>query len=292
MTTVTGYTTDHVDGIEDRLIASAHVDGSGHLILVKEDTTTLDAGSVWNAVPDASTTVKGIVELADGTETTAGTDATRAVTPQGLKVVTDVLNTAITGKQAADTDLTAIAGLTGMVNGDMIGYQSSSWVKRTAVQVLADIAARANSNASVTLTNPNNTTSILEKVTLINDGSATTAWPNRVEHFYDATVGGGAPKLVSFLNEYFEYRFVPAKYNTVGLRGFLRNSTSDTARDMTIPVIEIMDDRGSRNHIWGVYGDGIVKIAAGEIATAYVVVLVGAAAIPTGTPAGTLIVRT
>ena len=35
--------------------------------------------------PDASTTVKGIVELATTAETTTGTDTTRAVTPDGLK---------------------------------------------------------------------------------------------------------------------------------------------------------------------------------------------------------------
>lgn len=33
--------------------------------------------------PDATTTVKGVVELADSTETIAGTDSTRAVTPRG-----------------------------------------------------------------------------------------------------------------------------------------------------------------------------------------------------------------
>lgn len=35
-------------------------------------------------IPDASTTVKGIVELATGPETVAGSDANRAVTPSGL----------------------------------------------------------------------------------------------------------------------------------------------------------------------------------------------------------------
>jgi hypothetical protein len=40
------------------------------------------------SVPDASTTVKGIVELATNTETQTGTDAVRAVTPAGLASVT------------------------------------------------------------------------------------------------------------------------------------------------------------------------------------------------------------
>jgi hypothetical protein len=38
----------------------------------------------WAALPTASTSAAGIAELADITETSAGTDATRAVTPDGL----------------------------------------------------------------------------------------------------------------------------------------------------------------------------------------------------------------
>lgn len=41
------------------------------------------------SVPDATETAKGIVELATAAETTAGTDATRAVHPAGLKVELD-----------------------------------------------------------------------------------------------------------------------------------------------------------------------------------------------------------
>ena len=50
----------------------------------------VDASGTDNA-PTASTTVAGKVELATNTETTTGTDDTRAVTPAGLKAVTDAL---------------------------------------------------------------------------------------------------------------------------------------------------------------------------------------------------------
>lgn len=56
-------------------------------------------------IPDASETVKGIVELATVAETATGTDGTRAVTPAGLKPIVD-------GLQPLDPDLTAIADLT------------------------------------------------------------------------------------------------------------------------------------------------------------------------------------
>lgn len=43
--------------------------------------------------PDGSTTTKGLVEFATTTETTAGTSSSLAVTPAGLKAVTDALPT-------------------------------------------------------------------------------------------------------------------------------------------------------------------------------------------------------
>jgi hypothetical protein len=50
-------------------------------------------GAKWQLMsatqPDATETVKGIVELATAAETTTGTDATRAVHPAGLKVELD-----------------------------------------------------------------------------------------------------------------------------------------------------------------------------------------------------------
>jgi hypothetical protein len=54
------------------------------------------------AAPDASDTVKGVVELATAAETTTGSDATRAVTPAGLKVELD--------KKAADAPDGTAAG--------------------------------------------------------------------------------------------------------------------------------------------------------------------------------------
>lgn len=46
MATVTGYTAEHMQEIEDATIVSAAIDGSGHLILTKHDGSTVDAGAV------------------------------------------------------------------------------------------------------------------------------------------------------------------------------------------------------------------------------------------------------
>lgn len=61
--------------------------------------TTLDATG-GGSVPDATDTVKGVVELATTAEAQTGTDTVRAVTPAGLKAVADTKITAFTDPNA------------------------------------------------------------------------------------------------------------------------------------------------------------------------------------------------
>lgn len=68
--TAAGVTTARSLAVGSAKLTVANADGTG-------GNPTLDCAT-------ASTTVSGCVELADSTETTAGTDATRAVTPDGL----------------------------------------------------------------------------------------------------------------------------------------------------------------------------------------------------------------
>lgn len=103
-----------------------------------------EVAAATGTVPDASTTVKGIIEIATLAEVATGTDSVRAVTAAGVKQETDAVKTAIlgagvpaaldtldelaaalgddanfaasvttslSGKQPLDTDLTAIAAL-------------------------------------------------------------------------------------------------------------------------------------------------------------------------------------
>lgn len=66
------------------------------------------ATAVPGAVPSATDTVQGKVELATVTETTTGTDTTRAVTPAGLKAVSDTKSDSGHGHALTDANITGV----------------------------------------------------------------------------------------------------------------------------------------------------------------------------------------
>lgn len=142
MPTVTGMTAAAMIAIRDQMVVSATINGSSHLILTTYDGNEIDAGSIPDSVGAASETVSGIVELATTAETTAGTDAVRAVTPAGLLAVSST-------KQPLDDDLTAIANIVPS-DDDFIQRKSGVWVKRTVAQVAADLIASSAMAASDT----------------------------------------------------------------------------------------------------------------------------------------------
>jgi hypothetical protein len=135
---------------------------------------------------------------------------------------------------------------------------------------------------------------VAENFLITNDDTDTTDWPNRWSMQYRDNDTTATPRNVFALNEYGEARLASAKHNTVALRVFNEeNPLNHTgARSTTVPIIELMDNRTDRNHLWGVYSAGQIKIQAGQIPVAYTIVLGPSDTVPTGTPAGTVIVRT
>lgn len=139
MATVTGLTADRMLAIEAGSVVSGAIDGSGHLILTKHDTSTVDAGAIRGSFDAATTTGSGIVELATSAETITGTDTVRAVTPAGVAAVTGPISTTVSGKQPLDSDLTAIAALTPTAN-DTMQFIGTAWTNRTPTQVKTTLA--------------------------------------------------------------------------------------------------------------------------------------------------------
>lgn len=148
MATVTGKTADAMDAIMAGVIVGATIDGSGHLILTKNDASTVDAGAVLGSVPNASTSVSGVTKYADNGTTSTGTSTTTAVTPAGLASVLSGISTAIAACQPGDTDLTAIAGLT-PANNDIIQRKSGAWINRTMAQLLTDLSSALSTIAGL-----------------------------------------------------------------------------------------------------------------------------------------------
>jgi hypothetical protein len=108
MPEIEGYTTAGVDNLIAGAVVSGAIDGgTGALTLTTHDGSVINVGSIGSGAPDATTSVKGIVELATDTETGTGTDSVRAVTPFGLKAVTTLLapkdSPALTGTPTAPT---------------------------------------------------------------------------------------------------------------------------------------------------------------------------------------------
>jgi hypothetical protein len=151
--------------------------------------------------------------------------------------------------------------------------------------------ARPNTQAAISF-NAGDSTSWIERITIVNDGTSSTGWLNRIEFRYDPTVGGGSgtSRLTLFINEYGEVRIVPGKTNTTAFRIFTKDQPGDSAHSTTVPLMEIMDDRTTRTSLWSVYSTGFIGFK--DVVMNYVLVLAGATAVPANTPAGTLIVRT
>lgn len=140
MATVTGLTAAAMEAIRDASVVSGVIDAFGHLILTKYDGSTIDAGYMIASVPDASTTVKGIVELATTAEVVAGIDAVRAVTPVSLATLL-----AMTGEIKIWAPPTAPTGWL---------FCNGASLLRSAQPTLFDAIAPALGVATITIATP------------------------------------------------------------------------------------------------------------------------------------------
>lgn len=99
----------------------------------------------------------------------------------------------------------------------------------------------------------------IASIYLAHDGTPTTNWPNRWEYWFKDV--GGEYRRTSFINEYGEIRAIPARHNTVALRLFTKERSTDPVRDAEDDVFQLMDDRDNRNILAAIDGAGRFRAA-------------------------------
>lgn len=127
------------------------------------DTTgeiALPSGGASGSVADASTTTKGVVELATIAEATAGTDTARAVTPAGLKAVADTKAPKLgaDNNYVTNTEKVKLANLSGTNTGDqdLSAYATTASLATQAINARTGTAytlVESDASKLVTLTN-------------------------------------------------------------------------------------------------------------------------------------------
>lgn len=144
-------------------------------------------------------------------------------------------------------------------------------------------AGRAVKNAVVALAAP---TDQLESVTINDDGSDTSTWPNRLEMWFNS---GGKTRRTTYFNEYGELRVAPGKTNTVAVRFFAKEMATDAAHSSSVAVFEVMDDRQTRTQLFAVMPDG--KVIAPNIGAKTITYPTGSEPTLSGLTNGTLLVE-
>lgn len=168
-------------------------DAGADAILGWDDTAgayeNLTQAEVLAVIGDAGAAAKGVVELADATETTTGTDATRAITPDGL--AGSEYGTRIVGilVEGGATDLTTGDSLNG--NFFMIPDEMAGW---DLVSVQAGVfAAGTTGNTDVQVNNHTQAADMLSTVMRIETTETTTetsAQPGTIDTANDDVAAG------------------------------------------------------------------------------------------------------
>lgn len=166
MATVTGMTASAINSALDALVESGEFDVSGELILTLRGGGTVNAGSPSLTIPDSSTTVKGIVELATSAETETGTDTVRAITPASLAAALVALvpanlpdsSATVKGKVELATDAEAVTGtdtvraITPANLSAVLSALTSSLITPKPLGVVARRTRTSNSSATTSAT--------------------------------------------------------------------------------------------------------------------------------------------
>lgn len=182
------------------------------LVAAINEASTTGGSEVPPPAPDASETVKGLIELATLAEVTAGTDVVRAVTPAGVKQETNAAKNAILATSATEAakGLIEIATLAEVATGtDSIRAVTPQGVKQAtdavktailgagvpaALDTLDELAAALGDDANFAATV---TSSLANKQPMDSDLTAIAALASAADKLPYAT-GAGVWALTTF----------------------------------------------------------------------------------------------
>lgn len=165
------------------------------------DSVAIPASLATASIPDASTTVKGKVELATDAETVTGTDAVRAVTPAGLTARLAAPG-AIGGTTPAAGTFTALTATTGAVTATLGNLATSA----AGAGLLLNPTTATGAAASPVVLNTRvgqivfSSVSIAaaQELTLTNTNSAITGSSTQVQWCMSGATTGSALSVKSF----------------------------------------------------------------------------------------------
>lgn len=140
--------------------------------------------------PDASETVKGIIEIADQTETNTGTDDTRAITPAklaGSQLATDVgVNN---GKVSADGSVTTHSDVTDAGSGEII---------TTAERLIVSRAVQKTDQATT------NMQFVVDEDDMISNSAAKVPTQQSVKKYVDDSIANSGAGATQFTDAQFK----------------------------------------------------------------------------------------
>lgn len=203
MPEVTGYTAAKVDALIAGSVVGGSIDsGTGDLNLTTVDGSVVALGSVTAGIVAATTATAGIVELATDSDTTTGTDSSKAITPLSLSARsatssrTGLVELATNAETLTGTDAVRAvtpAGLASIPGVKIIADPSETattagYPVGMSLVLLSASAWSLNSGSGVVVTANDNGT--LLQQTFYSDAGGT-GYPRTWVREYHPTNGGG-----------------------------------------------------------------------------------------------------